>query len=67
MNTTEIYERIGRIAAAAAEGDGERAHGAHDRLMADVLHAIAAGAADPVALARAALAAEAVTYERHCA
>lgn len=63
----DIHRAIGRIAEAAAEDDFERAHSLHDHLFRDVLRAIAAGAADPAALARAALAAEFVTYTRRCA
>ena len=43
----------------------ERAHRAEDRLYCDVLEAIAAGADNPAALARAALAASHLDFDRH--
>ena len=43
----------------------ERAHIAEDRLYRDVLEAIAAGAADPARLARAALASRHLNLDRY--
>jgi hypothetical protein len=43
----------------------ERAHAEEDRLYCDVLEAIAAGADNPAALARAALAARRIDIDRY--
>ena len=43
----------------------ERAHRAEERLYCDVLEAIAAGADNPAAMARAALAARQLDFDRH--
>lgn len=55
LDVVAVAARVAEVHEAAREDDYEAAHGGEDRLWADVLRAIAAGAPDAVALAREAL------------
>lgn len=62
LTVSEVDERVGDVA--AVSHDSERAHNREDHMRRDVLRAIADGAPDPAALARAALATESIDFER---
>lgn len=65
MTIAEIERRIAHIE--AIRGDDESAHSAEDDLRADVLRAIANGAADAAAMAKLALTTERIEFARWCA
>ena len=62
MTPDEVYARI----AAINTDDDEAAHGTEDTIRADVLKAIADGAADADALAEAALSTDDLVFGRWC-
>jgi hypothetical protein len=62
ITVDEIRDRIARID--DASDDSEHAHREEDRLYCDVLKAIADGAPDPAGLARAALEARDLLFDR---
>lgn len=62
MTVEEVADRVRRIA--EMTGDNEAAHVEEDQLLEDVLSAIADGADNPAELAKAALAAREVNYDR---
>jgi len=62
VNVEDVRVRVERVR--AMTGDDEAAHIEEDRLWADVLRAIAAGAADPRVLARTALETEEIDFAR---
>lgn len=65
MTPAEVKARVDAIdALLASTHDNEVAHGMEDALFVDVLKAISRGAADPAGLARAALVANRLDYER---
>lgn len=65
MTLAEIERRIADIEAMRA--DDESAHSAEDDLRADVLRAIADGAADAAAMAKLALTTDRIEFARWCA
>lgn len=65
MTVDDVKAKVERIRAMA--GDDEAAHSAQDDLYDHVLNAIATGAADPAALALAALEAGEIEFQRWCA
>ena len=65
MTVDEVITRVNEIAACA--GDDEGAHSMEDKLRADVLRAIVAGADRPEALAAAALQTDVIEFARWCA
>ena len=62
MTVDEIIDRTQVIR--RASHDPELAHGEEDQLWSDVLRAIADGAPEPAALARAALATADIAFDR---
>ena len=65
MTLDEVFARVEQIGAMGS--DPEAAHAAEDRLRADVLTAIANGAAEPHLLAMAALHTDGFDFPRWCA
>ena len=63
MTEDEVRQRVAAIDDIA--DSAEKAHIEEDRLYCDVLEAIAAGAVNPVGLARAALAARNLDMDRY--
>lgn len=63
MTEAEVRRRVDEIDEIADLQ--ERAHIDEDRLYVDVLEAIAGGAEDPAAMARAALATRQLDFDRH--
>lgn len=57
----------GRVQAAAAASDDERAHAGEDRHMVVALEAILRGAADPAEIAAVALSTQDLGFARWCA
>jgi len=64
VNVDEVHARVALIA--AVQGDNERAHAEEDKLLHDVLHAIAYGTPEPTAavLAHEALRVKEIDYVR---
>lgn len=65
LTVKDVRREVANIARMA--GDDEGAHAAEDALHQEVLQAIAAGAADAPALARAALKTRDIEFSRWCA
>lgn len=65
MTIAEIKRRIAHIK--SIRYDDESAHAAEDHLRADVLRAIADGAANAAAMAKLALTTDRISFERWCA
>ena len=65
MTTADVIARVDEIRAFA--GDAEKAHGMEDRLYLEVLAEIAEGEGRAADLARAAIRASDIEFERWCA